>query len=174
MVKNEDIIYVKKCLDGDISAFESLYDNYQKKIFNIVYRITNNYNDTCDITQNIFIKVYKNLEAYNPKYKFFSWIYRITINETLNYLSNSSKKTSLEHQIVSEQKNPEANCISNDLNNKIQSALNKLTPDYRIVMILRHLHELTYEEISHILEIPEKRVKSRLFSARQELKKTML
>ena len=174
MVKNEDLILVKNCLSGDSTAFESIYDNYQKKIFNIIYRITNNYNDTCDITQNVFTKVYKNLETYDPKYKFFSWLYRITINETLNYISNNSRNTHLEHQIISDRKNPEEDYLNNELNNKIQKALNKLKPDYRIVIILRHYNELTYEEISTILEIPEKRVKSRLFSARQELKKILL
>jgi len=87
MIANNDTDLVQECLAGNTKAFEALIDKYQKKIFNIVYRMTGNDDDAEDITQSVFIKVYEKLSSFNPKYKFFSWLYRIALNESLNLMN---------------------------------------------------------------------------------------
>jgi len=96
MMEIDDKQIIQQCLNGNKDAFEMLVEKYFKVIFNIVYRMTGNTDDAEDITQTVFIKVYDKLENFNPKYKFFSWLYRIVINETLNFLKAAKKV--LEHE----------------------------------------------------------------------------
>ena len=84
MNEKDDAVLVRECLQGNPQAFGILVDRYQMVIFNLAYRICNNYNDADDITQTVFIKVYENLRKYKSRYKFFSWLYRIAVNEALN------------------------------------------------------------------------------------------
>ncbi len=170
MPEQDDSILVRLSLGGDQVAFEQLVDRYQKPIFNAALRIINNYEDAADITQLVFIKAFENLESFNPKYKFFSWLYRIAVNESLNYLNGKRQFEHVDEELPSHEKTPHE--VVDDLEEKesLQSALMELDEHNRIVVVLRHLHELSYKEISYILDMPEKTVKSRLFTARKLLK----
>jgi RNA polymerase sigma-70 factor (ECF subfamily) len=169
MDKYEDIALVKLCLKGNSEAFEILLDRYQKPIFNLVFRMCNNFDDAEDITQLVFIKVYKNLKSYNNKYKFFSWVYRIAINETLNQLKQKVRLEELSDMYMSKEGTPDDVYNQVEISETIQKALMELESNYRIPIILRHFHNCTYQDMSNILHIPEKTIKSRLFTARQLL-----
>ena len=174
MSEREDLKHIEHYLNGDSAAFELLIDKYQKKVFNLAYRIVNNYNDAEDITQAVFIKAFEKLETYNPKYKFFSWLYRIAINESLNFLDKKKHHEDINQDTISKELTPEEAFNNVELNQNIQDTLMKLKADYRVVMILKHFNNLSYSEISQILNIPEKTVKSRLISARQLVKDMLL
>jgi RNA polymerase sigma-70 factor (ECF subfamily) len=161
---------VGECLAGSRQAFEALVDRYQRVIFNVAYRMVNNYEEAEDITQAVFIKGFENMKSFNPRYKFFSWLYRIAVNESLNVIRARKRMVDLSPGLVSTGKTPEEAYGDAELGAKIGEALMQLDPDYRIVIVLKHLRECSYKEISDILEIPEKTVKSRLFTARMLLR----
>jgi RNA polymerase sigma-70 factor (ECF subfamily) len=161
---------VERCLGGSEQAFETLLERYQKVVFNVAYRMLNDYDAAEDITQSVFIKGFEKMRSYNPKYKFFSWLYRIAVNETLNYISQRKRWEELSPSVVSPRKSPEREYREAELGRKMEEALMELAPKYRIVLVLKHFRECSYKEMSVALQIPEKKVKSRLFTARQLLR----
>ena len=164
---NDDAVWVARCLKGDSAAFETLVHRYQRVLYTVAIRLTGNAEDARDVTQNTFIRAYERLETYDPARRFFSWIYRIAVNESLNFLRVRRPTDPLEDKF-------EAGAIEDpveqqQIGERVQSALMALTKEYREVVVLRYFGELSYEEISETIGIPEKTVKSRLFSARQRL-----
>ncbi len=161
---------------GDRKAFEAIVDRYQKAIFNVAYRMVNDYEDAMDITQLSFIKAYENLDKYDPSRKFFSWLYRITINEAINYITKNKRHSrlsydpSLANEPRSHGVSPEEHLSQSETDALLQGSLMQLKFDYRVVLILRHFMSFSYREIGEIVELPEKTVKSRLYTGRQLLK----
>jgi len=168
-VNEEEEELLVRCLDGDGGAFGELIDRYQRVLFNVSLRMVGNREDARDITQTVFLKAYENLGSFDRKHRFFSWVYRITINESLNHLYKNRRLEPLDESFQSRETGPEEECARSLLSDSIQAALLELTPDYRQVIVLRHFAQLTYQEMSGVLEVPEKTVKSRLYTARQLL-----
>ena len=171
---DEDSKYVEECLSGDVKAFEKIVDKYQKVIFRLVMRIANNYDDAEDIAQSIFIKVYGKLDTFNPQYKFYSWLYKMAVNETINFCNKRKKSKYLKGNIIQREKNPADIADTDDIDEKIQSAIVKLDMNYRIPLVLKYFMSYSYSEIAEILEIPERTLKSRLFTARHLLKEELI
>lgn len=174
MDREEDHILVRQCLQGNQKAFEEIVERYHKIIFNVGLRVLNDVEDAADVTQTVFLKAYENLSKFNERYKFFSWLYKIAVNESLNLLKQRKQTQGIDSGIVSSGKNPEEIYRDVELSEKIQDAIMKIGLDNRIVIVLRHFQDLSYEEIGYILEIPVKTVKSRLFTARNLLKNVLL
>lgn len=170
MSKPDDTKLIERCIEGDRQAFETLLIQYEKPVFNAAYRMLNNKEDASDVTQTVFLKVYENFSSFDPSRRFFSWIYRITLNESLNWLGKQNRLEPLQHETADDGLSPEQEVDSAKLSAEIQAALMTLKTDYRTVIILKHFLGCSYMEISDVLEIPEKTVKSRLYSARQQLK----
>jgi RNA polymerase sigma-70 factor, ECF subfamily len=171
----EDIELVKKSLLKDTSAFERLIDKYQKPIYNLGMRMFGNSDDAEDLTQNVFVKSWERMDSYDPKYKFFSWLYRIAINESLNLSNREKRKERIEFEEKCEAEiSIEKEFDKTEQSKNIHNALLEIEINYRTVIILRHYMELSYLEIAELISIPEKTVKSRLFSARQMLKDVLL
>ena len=147
---------------------------YEKPVFNAAYRMLNSSEDARDVTQTVFLKVIENLDSYNPEYRFFSWIYRIALNESINCLKKQSRLGTLDKEPVSEASGPEELTGSEQMSKGMQAALMTIKPDYRTVIVLKHFVDCSYGEISQILDISEKKVKSRLYSARQLLKDALI
>lgn len=170
MSGSDDPKLVKQCLRGDRSAFEILVDRYQKVVFNVVLRMVGNTEDAQDIAQSVFLKVYENLGSFDPRYKFFSWIYRIAVNEAINYLHAKQSTVKLDENIAADGKTVDESLHDNEMVQRLERALMQIRIEYRTVVVLRHFQDLSYREIANVLNVPEKTVKSRLFSARQDLK----
>ena len=170
MSKTTDTQLIERCRSGDRKAFETLLLEYEKPVFNAAYRMLNNRDDARDVTQTVFLKVFENFEQFDPSRRFFSWIYRITLNESINWLGKANKLEPLTFEAADEGKGPEQRVESARTAESIQVALMTIKADYRTVVILKHFLGCSYVEISQILEIPEKKVKSRLYTARQQLK----
>ena len=168
MDNGDDAELVNRCLSGDQLAFEPLVARYQKVLFNVALRMVGNYEDARDIAQTAFVKVFEKLDTYDPKYRFFSWIYRIMMNESLNHLQRRRIHEPLDLNLSSTS-DPQQDALALERSDLVRSALLKLPPDDREVLILRHYMELSYGEMSDALGIPEKTVKSRLYTARQRL-----
>ncbi len=174
-MSESDSKVVSDVLKGNKEAFEVLVRKYDRKLFNLACRITGDHEAAMDITQNSFIKAYDRLADFDPSYKFFSWIYRIATNESLNFLKKSRQTVNIDglspfKSRVSDIPGPEDEMIKNENEHMVQNALMKIREDSRVVLIMKYFIDLSYSEICEILSIPEKTVKSRLYSARQEIK----
>lgn len=170
MYKPEDTDLVRESINGDQMAFEKLLVRYEKPVFNVAYRMLNNAEDARDVTQTVFLNAYEHLDRFNPKYRFFSWVYRIALNESINCLKSRNRLHELANEPATETGGPEDETSRDQQSQSIQSALMTIKTEYRTVIILKHFLDCNYLEISQILEIPEKTVKSRLYSGRQLLK----
>jgi RNA polymerase sigma-70 factor, ECF subfamily len=170
MSEYEDLQLVNECLHGKRYAFEAIVDKYQKTMFNVALRMVNNRDDAEDITQRAFIKCFENLASFDRKFKFFSWLYRIVTNESINFIRSRKNIVQIQSDTESNSQNPEEIYADKELSEVIISGITDLKDEYRSVIILKHLEGLTYQEIAEILEIPVHKVKSRLFTARTLLR----
>jgi RNA polymerase sigma-70 factor (ECF subfamily) len=167
----QDSALVRQCLDGDNRSFETLVSKYQGPIYNLALRMVKVPEDAEDISQTVFVKAYEKLHSYNPAYRFFSWIYRIAVNESINFSRRRKRMDEYESGVSGRNEiTPEQGLRKGELSDIVGSAISSLKMDYRLVLVLKHFHDFTYLEIGDILQIPEKTVKSRLFTARQLLK----
>lgn len=170
MSKGRDQSLIEQCKRGDRRALEQLLGDYERPVYNAAYRIVGNPDDAADVTQAVFLKAFEHLDQYNPKFKFFSWIYRIAINESINQIKSNSRQQPLDDLEIADLRGPDDFVRAGDLSACIQGGLMSLQEDYRTVVVLRHFSECSYRQISEILHIPEKTVKSRLYTARQLMK----
>lgn len=174
MESPDDKNLVSRCLKGDQKAFECLLDRYQKPIYNVALRMAGDPDDAADLTQTVFVKAYEKLGTYNERYKFFSWLYKIAVNTSINFLEQKKRHDVLTDRELSQEPLVEEQVEASDRVEKLENAILELRTEYRIVIVLRHFHDLSYDEIGKILDLPERTVKSRLFTARQMLKDILL
>jgi RNA polymerase sigma-70 factor (ECF subfamily) len=173
MHKDRDAALVNDCKRGDRRAMSQLVTQYQKPVYNAAYRILGSADDAADTTQTVFLKVFEHIADFDPKYKFFSWVYRIAINESLNQVKKRHNQEPLGDSQASPWRSPEEHLDSDRVCNRVQGALMQLNEDYRTVVVLKHMSGCSYQQISEILQLPTKTVKSRLYTARQLMKKTL-
>ena len=169
MNSRDDKELVRRCVEGQVAAFEPLVERYHKVLFSVALRMVNDYEDARDLTQTTFLKAFEKLNTYDPDHKFFSWIYRILVNESLNLLKRRKPQEEVDVGLVSLDRTPADEYERRQLADAVQAAIMQLGPDARQVLVLRHFADLSYQEIASTLEISEKTVKSRLFSARRQL-----
>lgn len=181
----EDIGLVERCRQGISDAFDELVLEYQKKVFNVAYRLLNNYDEANDIAQEVFVRAYKNIGGFRKESSIFTWLYRITVNLSMNRLKvlNRERKrlNSLDDPVSTEEgevkKEISANgplpsdiLVQKERSELIQKALISLDDEFRIILVLRDIEGLSYEEIARILKINVGTVKSRLHRGRMMLK----
>jgi RNA polymerase sigma-70 factor (ECF subfamily) len=160
---------VRRTLDGDSRAFGEIVAEYEKVLFNVALRMTNSREDAADLTQTAFLKAYRNLGTWDSRHRFFSWIYRILVNATLDLLARRRPQEELDEGLPSDGASPEDTVHERQLAGRVQAALMELTPEKRQVIVLRHFLHQSHRDISEAIGIPEKTVKSRLHDARQAL-----
>ena len=159
-----------RCLKGDVEAFATLVERYQRVLYNLGLRMLGNPEDARDASQTAFLKAWQRLSTFDPRYRFFSWIYKITVNECLNVIARRKRSEPLDPEIeLPSQEDASASLRAREASERVQKALLRLPPQQREVVILRHFLEMSYGEIAGTLTIPEKKVKSRLYEARQRL-----
>jgi len=168
-----DQALVERFRKGDREAFTELVVRYQRPIYNAAFWILRSADDARDIAQAVFLKVAEHLDEYDSQHRFFSWIYRIAVNESLNLLRRNGHEEALDEEVdlpESESANPEARARAAERTRDIERALLSMSSADRTVLVLRHFSECSYQEIAQILDIDEKTVKSRLFEARNRLR----
>ena len=171
-----DETLVERCRQGDRTAFAALVKRYHRPIYNAAYRVLGNAEDAADITQVVFMRVAERLDDFDSRYKFFSWIYRIALNEALNLARKRGREQPLEDEdevAGGRDAEPDWNLDRSELTQRIQGALLGMGVDDRAVLTLRHFSDCSYREMSTILGIAEKTVKSRLFAARRRLRELL-
>ena len=164
----EDAALVARASEGDTTAFETLVIRYHRVLFGVALRMLGDYDEASDATQTAFIRAYEKLGTFDPRFRFFSWIYRILLNECLN----AKRARRLHEPVTPELKvggSPLEDLEAAERRRLVQRALLLLPVDYRAVVVLRHFGGLAYEDIAQTLGIPARTVKSRLYTARQRL-----
>jgi RNA polymerase sigma-70 factor, ECF subfamily len=165
---------VRHCREGDRAACEQLVVRYQKPVFNAALRMLRNAEDARDVAQTTFLKAFEHLADYDPTRKFYSWIYRIAVNEALDTLGSRKAFEQISGDEADETPGPERQAESEQMSRAIQDALMQIKPEHRAVIVLRHFMHLSYQDMGDILTLPEKTVKSRLYEARQLLRDWLL
>lgn len=180
--KENDTIFLAQ--SGNMKAFENLVSTYESYIYNLSYRMFNNVLDAQDVTQEIFVKIYKNISKFKFNSKFKTWIYRIAINTCIDELKK--KKERIFERIDNEEyegtsefpdvsgKTPEEQLLENEMRNEIRSIVKSLPLKYRIPVILRDFQGLSYDEISVALDIKMDTVKVRINRGRLKIKEKLL
>jgi RNA polymerase sigma-70 factor, ECF subfamily len=171
MKDDNELVY--EVIHGSISSFEVLIERYQQIIFNIIFRMVGDFETARDLTQDVFVKAFEKMGEFNFKYRFFSWIYRMAINEAINYNKKRPKNISLSGIDTTWAENSGATDYE-FLNRLLYQGLNNLTNDYRILVLLKYYCGLSYEDITETTHIPVKKVRSRLFIAREQLRKELI
>lgn len=154
-------------LEGDRDAANAIVDRYEKRLFNIALRLLGTAQDAEDVTQTVFLKAFAKLGTYDPRYRLFSWMYRMTVNESLNALKARRRTVTLEHDVRAPGGGADRAAEAEDW---VGQALMSLKPDDRAVVVLSHFASFSYQEIADVLGVPVKTVKSRLFTARERLR----
>ena len=170
---DDDLALVRQSLAGRTEAFGALVTRYQRVMYTVAVRMLGNSEDAQDATQDAFIKAFQRLTTFDTSHRFYSWMYRILINECLNLNRGRHPEEPLGIEAAGGP-SPFDTTVAGQLRTQIHTALLRLTPEYRTVVVLRHFAGQSYEEIAETLAIPEKTVKSRLYTARQQLGELLL
>src|SRR3954462_13882033 len=172
MDNDVDQALVERYRKGDRQAFTDLVVRYQRPIYNAAFWILRSADDAKDIAQDVFLKVAERLDEYDSHHRFFSWIYRIAVNESLNLLRRNGHEEPLDDEVdlPGMGDDPETQARDAERTRYVERALSTMSPMDRTVIVLRHFSECSYQEIARLLDVDEKTVKSRLFEARHRLR----
>lgn len=179
-------LLVRRCLGGDATAWEEIVRLHSRRIYNLCYRFTSSPDDAQDLTQDVFIKVYRTLGTYDvDKGAFTTWLTTLTRNLLVDHFRRSRQdrltesidaglreeedSLSLSDRLEDQAPNPDDRLASKETQKMVQQALTHLSPDLREAVILRDLQDLDYKEIAQVLKVPEGTVKSRINRGRMEL-----
>lgn len=171
--EQQDRIAVERCLNGDIDAFSQLIKRYERPVFNTVLHMVGDVEDAREVCQQVFMKAFQNLATYDRDRRFFSWIYRVAINESINHLKARRPHEELSDTLAYPLPNPAERFEELEEWTHLHEAIMQLDANYRAVIILRHFLQMSYQEMANTLNVPEKTVKSRLFTARQLLREAL-
>ncbi len=177
-VSDQELVEASRA--GSSEAFATLLRRYQRALFNAAYRILGNADEAQDAVQNALIRIHRNLDRYDPSRAFSSWAFRISVNEALRLAHRRPAErpeglagdSAILEVVASE--NPLRELTAGEAREQILQAVGSLSVDLRAVLVLRHFRELSYSEISEIVDVPEKTVKSRLFEARRRLRAELI
>jgi len=173
MLQKEDNELVYEVTHGSKSSFEILVDRYQTTVFNLLVKLVHDDEAARDLTQDVFVAVFEKMGSFNYNYRFFSWIYRIALNTGINYLK-SRKQFEGFHNLESQSDTDAGDTAKECRTRKLQKGMRDLRADFRSLILLKYFFGLSYQEISEVLEIPEKKVKAHLFEAREHLRIILL
>jgi RNA polymerase sigma-70 factor (ECF subfamily) len=173
---------ITRALAGREESFEELVRRYQRPIVAYVYRMVGDYDSALDLSQEVFIRIYNSLERYRPEFKFSTWIYRIAHNAAIDHLrrSDSSRTEDLEVEVeggqtfqrplASKAPTPEQLSERSERRAEIEEVVGQLPPAYRELIVLRHAHDFSYDEIAEVTGLPLGTVKNRIFRAREAMR----
>src|SRR5215218_1079507 len=181
-----DADLVVRALSGREDGFEELVRRYQRPIVAYVYRMVGDYDTALDLAQEVFIKVYNSLGRYRPEFKFSTWIYRIAHNAAIDHLRRQGatrteeieveghEGTTFEKPLASKAPTPEQETERGERRAEIEEVVAQLSPAYRELIVLRHSHDLSYDEIAEVTNLPLGTVKNRIFRARETMRELLV
>jgi len=177
----DEMNFVTQAQQGDRAAFGELVKLYQKRAYAVAYSFVGNREDALEIAQEAFVKAYRAMSRFDTDLPFFPWLYRIVRNTSLNHIKKRNRRgeTSLNGlmdsgvDFASKHRGPAAKAGLIELRDRIRHCMTHISEPHSEILTLRHIHELSYNEIANCLEIPRGTVMSRLHGARQSLRQAM-
>jgi RNA polymerase sigma-70 factor (ECF subfamily) len=181
-VPTPEMDLVRRAQRGDLAAYDELVQRYQERIYATIYHMTSNHEDANDLAQDSFIKAFQALKSFKGGSSFYTWLYRIAVNKTINFLKQRKNRVhmSLNDLDFNTENNPDLVALISDktprreaglkeLSEKLNAALLKLSEPHRLVVVLHDVQGLSHEEVAEVMECNIGTVRSRLFYARQQL-----
>jgi len=182
-VEHDDIVLVRRCQKGDAAAFERLVIKYRSKVFSMIYGMVQNEQDAWDLAQEGFLKAWRSIHRFKGQASFYTWLYRIVTNVAIDSLRRKGfKKTAeFDDEIAASQVEPGSKTVPRadpmphqglereEIRQRIEHAINKLSPEHRAVIVMKEIEELQYNEIAEAMGCSIGTVMSRLFYARKKL-----
>lgn len=172
-----DLELINSCIAGNQDSFAEIVTRYKKLIYSIVYNMIRDKQEVNDIAQEVFIRIYKSLNRYNPEYKFSTWSVKIATNLCLDVLRKKRvDSTSIDEieGVSIDTDTPEARFLRKEKSERIRRAIEGLPDKYRIPVVLFHQNNLSYEEMAKVLNEPMTIIKNRLYRARLMLREKLL
>ena len=186
----DDKELVAAALKGDESAYGELLERFRRPLFSLIYRMIGDREQAEDLAQESFVKAFNNLDSYNPKYRFSSWLFKIANNHAIDHLrrarlptvsihgsphaANAEREAETRIVLEAPDESPEEEIMALELGGEIEDAIRQLRSEYRTAVILRHIENRPYEEIAEIMEVPIGTVKTFLHRARAELREALV
>ncbi len=172
---------IEAVLAGDTDRFEKLVHRYQKPIINFIFRMVGNYEDAAELSQDVFIKSFSSLASYDSSYRFSTWLFRIATNRAIDFLrkkrvpvvSMEGPDEEQTPQYGDDGPSPLDEIETDRVKGLLSDAIQQLPPDYREVIVLYHVNEVSYEQIATITDLPLGTVKNRIFRARQMMRRIL-
>ena len=177
---------VERARQQDMAAYDELIRRYQRKIYQLVYNMTSNRQDAEDLVQDVFVKAYTALKYFKGDSSFYTWVYRIAVNRTINFLKKRNRNPGLslddmdraverdpDYVELRSRESPVRDASLSELQKKLNEALQTLSEKHRSVVVLHDIQGVQHDEIARMLGCSEGTVRSRLFYARQELQKQL-
>lgn len=189
MTNDIESAWIKKAMSGDMEAFEKLVITYEKKVYSIAFNMFGNEHDAYDASQEVFIKLYKNIHSFKFDASFSTWLHRIAMNTCIDEYRKKKRHHQkaysldepidyedgeIDRQIKDPSNTPEQYLVQKEQVDEVRKAINDLKEDHKVIIILRDIRGYSYEEISEILKCSVGTVKSRLSRARNALKDIIL
>ncbi len=179
-------VLVRRCVSGDAAAWQEIVQQYHRRIYNICYRFAGSPDDAADLTQEVFIKMYRTLKTFDgTRASFMTWVTTVTRNLLVDHFrkgkydrvtdsldatpGNQEEGLTIGDQLEDQKADPEASVRTRETQKLVHGALQKLSPELREAVILRDLQDMDYKEIAVVLKVPEGTVKSRINRGRTEL-----
>jgi len=182
----DEILLIKRAQRGDNLAFDELVRKHDRQVLKLALSLVNDTEDAKDVYQEVFLRAYRAIGRFKFKSEFYTWLYRIVVNYSLNFRERRGRRqyVPLEEQVEGEeeswkivmpdgQRNPEERILDSEISTQIERAMDKLSPQQRTVFVLRHYHGHKLGEIAEIMDCSEGTVKSYLFRATQKMKKLL-
>lgn len=179
----DDSELVERAQEGEREAFQTLVERYQEKVYSICYGKVKDEQDAKDVSQDVFVKVFRYIENFNRESSFYTWLYRIAVNTSIDYLRKQSRRKEVDyddkiqtddevegHELLMPSKlgiDPDRELGRKELREKMLEALETLSEKHRTILTLREVEGLSYKEMAEVLEISKGTVMSRLYHARQ-------
>ena len=169
--QSQDLELTRRSQAGDTEAFGELVSKYSAKIFTMVYCILGNENDAWDLAQEGFLKAWRSIHRFEARSSFYTWLYSITMNLTIDSLRRKGRRqeVELDDAMPSFLPGPRVNCERAEIREQVNAALAQLSPEHRAVVVLKEIEDMQYREIAEVLNVSMGTVMSRLFYGRKRL-----
>lgn len=173
---DEEQQWIQKVLKGNKQAYEHIINKYKNPLYGTILRMTKHPEDAQDLVQEAFIKVYHQLEKYDGKGSFSSWLYRVAINHCLDEFRKKKykvKHTEMKEDTVVNDKSPEVIFLKKEKHRQLERLITTLPEDERLIILMRYRNELSYQEMSDILGIPVSHIRNKLHRAKNKMRATV-
>lgn len=186
----DDTSLVRRCQRGDSEAMSCLIIKYQDRVYNVIFKICQNHDDSAELTQDTFVKVLESINSFRGKSSFYTWLFRVAVNHSLNYCKRRFKLSPVsldaENDQLEEGKGKLAAVLADpngvdpavvaqqkELSQIVVNSIGQLQQEHRVVLVLRDIEQMSYAEIAAVLQIETGTVKSRLSRARAKLRQLL-